>query len=191
MKAIHKRYIKTIGVTWGISLLLFLLAYMIVLGPLGRSRVDTYGLLLQQKDAYEESCRVSKEEVRETLKKEVQELTDRVGDFVVPIKDSADLTFNISRIAEKYKIESFNIKNQSNAGILGLFENKYACENHIEISFSSDFAQFARLLNAIERHRPVLFVENFRITSPVLDGEKPQISMNLVYLARKLETDEK
>ncbi len=185
MKLIHKRYLKTISMTWGISLALLLLSYVVVLGPQGRAKSNTLRNLIEQEQAYKAARKATEEQAQERLKEQLRHLRDKIGDFVVAFEDSANLTFDISRMANEREIESFNIKNQGDIGTSVTEENRTVLENYVEVDFSAGFNQFASLLNAIERHRPVMFVDSFTISPPDQLSGKPQINMNLICLVRK------
>jgi hypothetical protein len=185
MKLIHKRYLKTISLTWGASLGLFLLAYVVVLGPQGRAKSSALRNLVEQEQAYKAARKATEEQAQERLKEQLRHLSDKIEDFVVAFDKSANLTFDISRMANEREIESFNIKNEGEIDISVNDENRTVFENSIEVTFSASFNQFASLLNALERYKPVVFVDSFNISPPDINSGKPQISMNLVCLVRK------
>jgi len=65
----------------------------------------------------------------------------------------------------------------------------YIYENYIDISFNAGFSQFAALLNALERHWPVVFVDKFTITRSRQDNLERPVTMNLtVFVKKKQET---
>lgn len=189
MKRIHKRYLKTISLTWASSLVLLVLGYVTVLGPQGKVARDMSRELSEKERSYNEALEASQQHTKDKLSAQLQQLQDRVGDFVVDFEESAKVTFDIGRIVDELKIGSFNIQNRGGErrGAIEI-ETEYVSENEVEITFEADFSQFAFLLNKLERHRPVLFVEKFNILPADRDG-KPQASMSLVYLVRKPQED--
>ncbi len=184
MKRIHKRYLKTISLTWVSSLVLLVLGYLTVLGPHGRVVRDMSRELSDKEQAYNEAVEASQQHMKDRLAERLEQARDRIGDFVVDFEESANVTFDIGRVVDELKIGSFNIKARS-GDRAGSIETNYVTENEVEITFDADFTQFASLLNTVERHRPVLFVERFNISPPSQLEGKPHVTMNLVYLVRK------
>ncbi len=185
MKLLHKRYLKTIGVTWGISLLLFAVAFVLFLGPQGSMRKSTLRELMESEQTYDAAREAARQESKERLERELARLRGQVGDFVVPFENSADLTFDIGRMARELDIESFNVTNQPAHKDGFSQKSEYVVEQGIEVTGSATFSQFASLLNALERHRPALFVQQFEISPPNEAGARPKIRLNLVCLVRK------
>ena len=106
-------------------------------------------------------------------------------DFVVDFEDSANLIFDISQIATEKKVDSFSIKGQEDRrGSTGL-DLKHLREHRIDINFAGGFNQFATFLNALERHRPVIFVDKFEITRSRQENSGHKVNMDLVVLVKK------
>ena len=109
-------------------------------------------------------------------------------DFALDFEDSANLVFDIGQIAGEKKIDSFSIKtknNKDNRGRSAMPDYKYLCENHMDVSFTGNFNQFAAFLNALERHRPVVFVDTFNITRSEKNDSGNEVNMNLAVFVRK------
>jgi hypothetical protein len=189
MKRIHKRYLKTISITWASSAVLLVVGYVTVLGPHGRVRRDMGRELSEKEQAYTEAVEASQQHTKDRLAEELEQVQHRVGDFVVDFEESANVTFGIGQIVDELGIKSFNIKDRGGSDQTGAPETSYVSENEVQVTFEADFNQFASLLNAIERHRPVLFVERFNLSGPDERGGKPYVSMDLVYLVRKPQED--
>ncbi|MHC4076368.1 MAG: GspMb/PilO family protein, partial [Planctomycetota bacterium] len=51
--------------------------------------------------------------------------------------------------------------------------------------FNADFKGFAALLNALERNRPVIFIDKFLIEKSKQRNLEPKVTMNLTVLVRK------
>jgi len=189
MKRIHKRYLKTISIIWSCSAVMLALGYMTVLGPQGGVCRNVSRELSEKERAYDEALEASQQETKDRLAEQLERVRCRVGDFAVEFEGSADVTFDIGRIVDELGIESFNIRNLGGGDKDRKAETKYVDENAVGITFVADFSQFASLLNKIERHRPVLFVERFCISTPERSGSKPEVSMDLVYLVKKPQKD--
>ncbi len=186
---IHKKYLITSGIIWVACFVIFLLAYMFIVRPQKISKRLLERKFNEKKQVYESAVRAAQKETKIRLNEQIESLQNRLKDFVVDFEDSANLTFDLSQIAEEKKIASFGSKVKSNRGITETADYKYIRENHINISFIGDFNQFATFLNALERHRPVIFVDKFTITQSGRENSAYQISMNVVSFVRKQQDD--
>ncbi len=187
---IHKKYLITSGIIWVACFVIFLLAYMFIVRPQKISKGLIESKLAEKKQVYEFAIRAAQKETKIRLNEQIESLQNRIKDFVVDFKDSANLTFDLSQIAEEKKIASFGSKVKNNRGLTKTADYKYIHENHINISFIGDFNQFATFLNTLERHRPVIFVDKFTITRSGSEDSDCQISMNVTSFVRKQQDSE-
>ncbi len=134
---------------------------------------------------YSRAVEAARPENQLRLAQEAQKLNDRVGDFVLRPETAPDLAFEIAELASTTEVESFTMKPQDRDGLEAVPNCEKVGERLINVAFTSYFHQFATLLNALERHRPVLFVETFAITRPRRETEKPRIDMQLAVLVEK------
>ena len=181
----HKKYLTTAGLIWAACFVVFLLAYMLVLGPQKNYKNNIENEIAERKQAYESALRAAQKETKIRLNEQIERLQSRLEDFVIDFEDSANLTFDISQIANEKKVASFSIKGKDRRGPSIKSEAKYICENHIVISFIGDFNQFATFLNALERHRPVIFVDKFTITRSGQDSSVYRVTLNVAALVKK------
>ena len=181
---IYRKYLTTAALVWAACFMLFFFIYMLVLRPLKGSQKRIESRLTEKKQMYESALNATHEETKIRLNEQIEHLRNRLKDFVIDFEDSANLTFDISQIATEKKLASFSIKGKGSSEVSAIPDCNRIYENHIDISFTALFRQFATFLNALERHRPVLFVDKFAVSSGRGDSE-PQVNMNLVVFIRK------
>jgi len=181
----HKRYLMTAGIIWAACFVVFLLAYIVMLGPQRKYEKSIENKLTERKQVYESALKAAQKETKIRLNEQIERLQSRLEDFVIDFENSANLTFDISQIANEKKVASFSIKSKDGRGPSTIPEAKYIRENHIVISFIGDFNQFATFLIALERHRPVLFVDKFSITRSGQDDSGYQVSLNVAAFVKK------
>jgi len=193
MSANGKKYYKTIALIWSASLVLFFMFYIAVLSPQHKSKQQIDNKLTQEKQAYQDALSASQQKNRELLKKQIENLRNKLKDFVIDFEDSANLTLDISQMAGRKKISSFSIegsgKRRKSAQIPGC---GHITENRINISFTAGFNQFAMLLNALERHRPVVFVDNLEIvrSQQKSSDNKADVDVELTVFVKKPQESE-
>lgn len=181
----HRKYLLASGIIWAACFVIFMLAYMLIVRPQKISTKLIEDKLAEKKQLYKSALNAAREETRVQLKEQIESLKNRLKDFVVDFEDSANLTFDLSQIAEEKRIASFGSKVKNNRGLMTNVDYKYIRENHINISFIGDFIQFATFLNTLERHRPVIFVDKFTITRSGREDSGYQISLNVTAFVKK------
>jgi Tfp pilus assembly protein PilO len=187
---VYKKHFTTVALIWAACFTVFVFGYLLFLAPQSSTKKQIENKLTDKKQRYESITKVAQEENRIRVKEEVERLRNRLEDFVIDFKDSANLTFDISKIAGEKKVTAFSIKSKDAATVSPIPDCKYICEGRIEISFTAGFNQFATFLNALERHRPTLFVDSFTISHSRRDESGCQATMSTVMLVRKQQEQE-
>ncbi len=186
----YKKYLIMAGLIWAACFVVFLMLYIFVLGPQKNTQKSIESRLAEKQQVYKSALRAAHKETQVRLNEQIGSLQDRLKNFVVDFEDSANLTFEISQIANEKEVASFSIEGENNRGILGATDRKYISESQIVISFIGGFNQFATFLNALERHRPVLLVDKFTIARSGREGSGYQISLNVTSFVRKQQDNE-
>ena len=160
---------------------------MLVLAPQKKHKEQVEKRLAEKKQMYDSVLKMAQEETKIRLSEEMEYLQNSLGNFVVDFEDLANLTFDISQIANEKGVGSFRIASRDSRGSLAIPNCDYICESHIDISFTAEFNQFATFLNALERHRPVIFVDMFTITRSEQEDSGHEANMKLAVFVRKRE----
>jgi hypothetical protein len=160
-----------------------------MLAPQKNSKEQLKKQLEEKKQMYNSALKATQKETQIQLNEQIEHLRNRLKDFVIDFEDSADLTFDISQIANAKEVTSFSVETSRKDNSRDpAMPDKYIFESHIDISFSTaDFNQFAALLNALERHRPVIFVDRFAITRSYKGDSDRQVNMSLAVFVRKIQ----
>ena len=187
---IYRKYLTRATIAWAACLVLFVLAYIFVLGPQKSSRKRLERTLTEKKQQYEMAQIATQEQTKNRLNEQIEGLRDILKDFVVDFEDSANLTFDIGRIANEEDVSSFSIKSNDKQGISEIPDCNSICENHIDISFIAGFNQFATFVNALERRQPVLFVNKFTMTRSNKGESAYQVSLDIAAFVKKQQERE-
>jgi len=181
----HKKYLTKAAVGWAVCLAVFVLAYMAVLRPqsINKKRLD--GLLTENKESYEAAQAAAQESTKAQLHEHIQQLQERLHDFVIDFDDSANLTFDIGQIASEKKVGSFSVKSKDKRAGPVTPESGSIGENHMDVTFVAGFQQFATFLNSLERHRPVLFVNEFTIARSNKDESSYEVTLDVAAFVKK------
>ncbi len=175
---IYKKQLITVALTWISCFIVFVFAYLLVFAPQNKIKKRVEKEIAKSKQEYNFASGATQEETKIQLKKEIEQLQNKVKDFMIDFADLANLTFDISRIASEKRISSFSIKNKY-SGISEIRDCKYIGKNEIEITFTASFDQFTAFLSALERHQPVVFVEEFTVSRASSDKNRTSLHVNM------------
>lgn len=182
MKQIYKKNLKRLTLIWFGCFILFLFGYILILGPQNQTKRMVERRWAQVEKKYSDAQKAAQIQNRDKKRQQIENLQTQLGDFAVDFEDSADLTFDISQMADEQNVTALSIKSKTGKPVA---DCKYLAENQIYLSFNAGFKQFFALLNAIERHRPVLFIDKFAITRSSKDLSDNEVSMELTVFVIK------
>jgi len=181
----HKKYLTIVGLIWAGCFVLFLFSYIALLSPQLKHKKTVETKLAEVKQRHDSAVKSTQKETKIKTNEKIDELRNLIKDFVVTFEKAANLTFDISQVANEKKVGSFNIKMEENSRATKDLGLKYLSENQIDIGFEGDFIQFATFLNALERHRPVVFVDNFKIIRSAMSDSNHRVIMKLAVFVRQ------
>jgi Tfp pilus assembly protein PilO len=179
MKANYKKYVSTMSLVWMGSFIVFLFAYMLLLSPQNKTKHRQQAQLDKVREQYDLALLASNPEHKADQLKQIESLKNQVGDYVIYFENSSNLTFDISQLAGQLRISALSSKTKTEQPVE---KCNHISENQIYISFNGTFSQFLNLLNLLERHRPVVFVDNFSVERSELSNE---FSMELAVFVMK------
>ena len=183
MKASVKHLIVKVAVVWDICALALMVFYMGVVFPAQRSARQVNRRLDEITGRYEEACEFVRGKHLEEMRRQVDLLRAELGKYLVSRDEARDNASGISRIAEQAGIKGYSTRYRNSSLIEELDNCLHVGASCVNISWTGDFEQFARLVNELERHRPVVFVDGFLISRPDNPAaEGCQIELSLVIL---------
>jgi len=185
---VYKNYFTVVALIWAGCFTVFFFGYLLFLAPQNSTKKELGNKLSDKKQRYESVTKVAEEENRIRAKKEIEGLQSRLKDFAVDFENSTNLTFDISKIAGERRVTAFSVKSRDTEAVSPMPNCKYICEGHVEISFTAGFNQSVAFLNALERHRPVLFVDSFMISRSRQDESSTktaQATLSVAVLIKK------
>lgn len=193
MRSAYKRYFITAALIWAACFIGFIFVYLLVLAPQEEAKKKVEEQLIEKTRIYNFALRASQEETRKRINEQMENLRGKLKDFVIDFEESAHLAFDISQIAKEQKITPSNIDmGKELRGPSLIADCDYISESRIEIRFSAaSFHQFAAFLNALERYRPVIFVDSFKITRADKKDSGHQANMNLsIFVGKQKKSQE-
>ena len=186
----YRTYLMRAAIVWVACVMLFLVAHLILLKPQINSKMNLQNTLNEKKQLYESAQKAADEQTKIRLNEEIESLRNTLKNFVVEQEDAANLTFDIGRIASKKDLSLFSIKNKDKRGAAKIPESNSIFENHIDINFVAGFNQFATFVNALERHQPVLFVNEFSIARSNNNDSGYKVTLDVATFVKKQQEKE-
>ncbi len=185
MNSVYLAYLKVTAIVWGFCLAVFLLVFVLVLMPQKKLRENTEKEYNDSKIQADAAYAVSQESQIARLNQQIEDMNNRLNDFVFTPADVANLTFDISRISQNIGLGGFGISGTGNERVL-LYDNcRYLFARSIPVSFNAGFNKFAAFVNALEKHRPVIFINTFSINRSQQSAGANKVDMELIVLVAK------
>jgi len=185
MKSIYRKYFKIGIIFWAFCFIMLLLAYLFVLSPQEKLRHMTERKLANTKLLAQSAREASEEKNKNLLLEQLSKSDKRLKDFVVEQENSSDLTFDIDRIKNEVGLDSFSSTPAGSEGTAKTDNYKHIIARQISVNFNSSFNKFAIFLNALERSRPVFFIDTFSITRSGESDSGHKVDMKLAVLVGK------
>jgi exonuclease VII large subunit len=176
------------GIVWGVSFFLFAIAYYFFITPQLQIKAQLLDEATKKKERLDMAINASLEDNKKKLTAEVESLKTRLSNYVSEYEDSPNLTFTVSRIAGERQVSAFTVKTSEIGRQQDQLTTKNLQENKMEISFASDFMQFANFINTLERNQPVVFVDRFKLQRDSQGGVANKVDMSLSFFVRKKQT---
>jgi Type II secretion system (T2SS), protein M subtype b len=184
----YKKYIIMMGIVWSVSFFLFAIAYYFIIAPQLKVKAGLLKEATEKKEQLDMALNASLEDNKKKLVAEIESLKTRLSNYVSEYEDSPNLTFAVSRIAGDRQVSAFTVKTSEISRQQDQLTAKNLQENKMEISFVSDFMQFANFINTLERHQPVVFVDRFKVQRDGQGGSANKVDMSLSFFVRKKQT---
>jgi len=185
MQFFSKKFVWSVTVVWGAALFLLLLGYMVLIRPQNLAVKKTKNQIENKTEEYRVAQDCSKEQTKARMKDKLRASQDRLAEFVVDTEQAAGLTFDISQIADRLKVDGFNSKRKASESYMEIDGCSEIGKGQIEVAFLADFPQFAKFVNMLERNIPVIFVDEFYISPKMKNLAEHDVRMTLAYFVRK------
>jgi hypothetical protein len=185
MKSIYRKYFRIGILFWAVCFIILLLSYLLVLSPQENIRRITERKLADTKSLAQSAREAAEEKNKKLLIEQISNLSDRLKGFVIEQENAANLTFDIGRISSDIKLNSFSSNFTGGEGTIKTDNYKHIIARQISVNFNSSFNKFAYFLNALERSRPVVFIDTFSITRSAESDSGHKVEMKLAVLVGK------
>lgn len=177
-----KKLITAVLVIWALWFAATGAMYYYMIAPAKQRAAELKQQLQNTAKAVKELEKAKTTQFQQQLEKKVADYKSKVKDFVIGTNKADQLMFNISQIAKDLKVDQFASRDRSR----GNYEDISGCDRvkiaRIDVEFSSDFIDFARFINYMERNDPIVFIDNFSIGRTATSGREARAQIGLEVL---------
>jgi hypothetical protein len=150
------------------------------LGP-QRKAIRDIEAVIQVKKAEVAKAHIEGQDSNSIFQRELSLARQTLGRFVVSSEQAADFAIDINKIAKQAGVQDLSSTNRMPESYDTINECQHIREGRIQIKFKSSFPQFAKFINLLERYKPVIFVDTFKIKLAANANEGHQVDMVLTF----------
>lgn len=174
-----------VAIIWIATLIGVGVVYFFVINPQKTHIKDLVSKLENEIETNLVTAKANEKRAKELMDARIAEAADLIDNFIVHKTQVTSFVFDFNRMASANGINDFTGSHDPTGGYSSMGGYKKLSEGTIKINFSGDYIQFVRLLNSIERYKPVVFVDRFDITRSRRQDDMNNINMTLNFYITK------
>ena len=184
MKPFHKKFLVIWALAWGTSLPLLVTIHILLITP-QKEKLEILNNELAEKEQQHNTAEIAHDtETRTQLSRETERLNKKLAEYVVEYDDLSKVNFSVKKLAYEAGLRNFDIS-LVNPELYQSIANCYRIGSmNVRLSFNSTFNELARFINTLERHKPIIFVEEFSVEQPSGTETELQMRMNFSTFVR-------
>jgi len=185
MKPILKKYVTSVLLYWTGSVIFMAVFFFAFISP-QNGELNQLEILSGRSTSELEKIQAAADEKNKLkMNEEVDALKAYLDGYAIDQQKSSNLTFDISSMSEGQNLPVVKIVNKVN---IPIDKCNHISENNIYLNFTGTFMQFYGLLNELERHSPVLFVDTYDLEQNEEEPGKCDVAMSLsVFIVKQKE----
>jgi hypothetical protein len=166
------------ALVWGTSLLLLAVIYVFLMTPQKDELKILRSELVEKEQQYSNSEIADDAGTRTQLNKETKQLSEELAEYVVGLDDLSKVTFSVKKVASEIGLRKY--EGHLIAGLYVPIDNCYRIGSmNTRLNFNSTFNELAGFINILERHKPIIFIENFSVEQP--SGTEAELQISMVF----------
>jgi hypothetical protein len=164
-------------IAWGIGLVLLVVFHLAFVAPRGRALSDCRRQTTAeaQRFSFLKNAKSAKE--RDRAKREQEDLQRQYSDFVFNNDELNGLDFRIRSLAEKNGMSDFSSRHVATTSTIGTLKLTRITRRELVLSFNCAFPDFLRFVNELERHQPIMLVNQFTVRNVI--GKEAGLSCDM------------
>jgi len=172
-------------IVWVIGLAALAIFHFAVVLPGGRALGDCRRRVADKVERVTFLRNARSERRQQRIRMEREDRERQYREFVFDTNDLNRLDFLIRDLAEGHDLADFSGRTVGTATKIGGEELKRIAQRNVVLSFRCGFAQLVRFINELERHQPIIFVDQFTVRAAVGQEAGLDCDMECSILYRK------
>lgn len=191
MKPLYKKWLIVLTLLWGFPFAALLLANGLMFGPQRKAVKYMETELASKSEQYNNYKLTSSSRSRAARSRQIARTTKILEKFVTDANSLDNLTFKISEFASDCGVSFFK-SNALDGEVFSEISNYYRIGRMtLLLDFNSSFNEFVKLINLLERHKPIVLIEKFSIATVYGDDSLHRMTIYLnIYVRRYPEEPE-
>jgi hypothetical protein len=181
-KSLLQKYGLAVAGVWGVWLIITVLLYALILGPQGKLMATLQQTMQTTTEDYELAQRARRPEIKLRIQERLENATQNLNQFMIGADAASRLTVLISQLAAQQNLADFSVKMRDLSPTLDEQNKSGIVEAWLELTFSGPFGRCAAYLNALERNKPVIFIESAEIQRSSQINKDPTARVLISYL---------
>jgi type II secretory pathway pseudopilin PulG len=177
------RYIIVTAAVWIVSIIALGGGYLLFGAAQKSELVQLKNQCAESQSALEKAQMAAQEKTKARQQQQCEEVDQLLSSFSAEQDAVTELVFEIGRIAtNELRLIEFSSKNYKQNSYSTVGDSQFVDEVWLKVDFRASFEQFAKFLNRLECHNPVVFVEEVSFRRGAKDAGGHQISLQLSFL---------
>jgi Tfp pilus assembly protein PilO len=179
------RYVIITAAIWIVSVLILGGGYALFYSPQQVSLLQLKNQCAESQTSLKLAQLAAQDTVQAKQQQQCEEVKQLIASFSTQQDSVTELVFEIGRIATNdLRLFEFSSKSQRQKNYPTVGKSKLVSEGWLKVDFQATFEQFAQFLNQLERHDPVVFVEEVSFRRGTQGSLGHEISLELSFLTK-------
>ena len=178
------RYTIVTAAVWAVSVIVLGGGYFLLHAPQQATLLQLKNQCAESQSALVQAQLAAQDQTKAKQKKQCEEVGQLISGLSTQRDAVTELVFEIGRIASELRLSEFSSKNQKQKNYSTVGKSKLVSEVWLDVEFQATFEQFAKFLNRLESHSPVVFVEEISFRRGAKDMYEHKASLQLSFLAK-------
>lgn len=159
--------------------------YLLLYQPQAIELAQVQKQYTESQSELEQARLAARDQTKEKMKQQYEETDRLISEFSTGQEKMTEVVFQIGQIANDLRLAEFSSKNEKKNDQSTVGKSETLDEGWFNVEFFATFNQFAEFINRLERHCPVVFVEEIGFRRGTSQSKGHAVSLRLSFLAEK------
>lgn len=170
---------------WAVCVLVIGAGYVLLYQPQKVELAQVQKQFSESQTELEKAQLAAQDQAKEKMQLRCDETSRLIAGFSTKPDKMTELVFQVGQIANDLRLAEFSSKNEKRKDQSTVEKSLTLDEGWLKVEFFATFKQFAEFVNRLERHCPVVFVEEVSFRRGTASSKGHAASLRLSFLAEK------